>query len=123
MDESEESVKTPKKIIEMCCVCGFIHRHDLMEPPVRSYMPHYHWIPDHGEYVTPNNVCYSAIICATCVNIYKQVDWKEFTKHQSMSSEHKSNHLLNAPLPDQYLIKYNSVYYYMIEHLFNYKFN
>lgn len=54
------------KLIEVCCVCGFVHRDDR-EPAVRQAKLHYHWKPANGEPIITigaSNYRIHATICA-----------------------------------------------------------
>lgn len=100
------------KSIKMCCMCGFIHsHHDHNYLPSR---PYYYWTPSMGIYISPNNIQYQAIVCATCVNVYKQIDWDNFVYHSNNSLDEFP---MIAPLPESYMYKLNDIYKFMIKHL------
>ena len=104
-----------RMLIEMCCMCGFVHRDDRIVvdgKPYRAYKPHYHWTPATGE-VEKNGYTLHATVCAECLwSVYTgAMNWKEFFEQKNKTPEkYRVNGSLNAPLPERYVEWASSVY-------------
>jgi hypothetical protein len=84
-------------LLEMCCVCGFVHKDDRKS--YRAYKPHYHWIPAEGE-LSYEDLTLHATICVACCGL----DWKEFFEQKKLTpAKYYVKGSWNAPLPARFL--------------------
>jgi hypothetical protein len=94
-------------LIEICCRCGFVHRDDRTK--YRSLKPHYHWTPESA--LVKDGTKLHATICASCVGMGTEIDWKEFFEARALTPQrYRVEGSLNAPLPDKYLALASELY-------------
>lgn len=61
------------KLIEICVLCGFVHRDDRTK--TRQRKPHFHWTPKAGEETVRGSVIH-ATVCVACLS--HPVDWTKY---------------------------------------------
>lgn len=99
-------------LIEICCMCGFVHRDDRIlvdTKPYRAYKPHYHWMPKTGE-LEKDGYTLHATICAACCSM-GPIHWKQFFEQKDKTpAKYWVKGSLNAPLPERFVEWASSIY-------------
>lgn len=69
-------------LLEMCVICGFVHRDDRTQ--TRQRKPHYHWMPETGE-ILIQGISVSATVCVACLQV--PITWSEYAKAREHTSD------------------------------------
>jgi hypothetical protein len=96
-------------LVEICCVCGFVHRDDRIQHRARK--AHYHWTPRIGETVC-NGIMLHATVCAECCDEHTRVvDWRVFYEARAATPpQYIVMFALNAALPEMYRARCDELY-------------
>lgn len=82
-------------LIEVCVICGFVHRDDRTQ--TRQRKPHYHWAPPGGETVV-NGFTLHATVCVACITT--PLDWDAYLRaRKATPKEYYLAESYNATLP------------------------
>lgn len=82
-------------LLEICVLCGFVHRDDRTQ--TRQRKPHYHWAPEAGEEIVQGNTIH-ATVCISCVE--SPIQWLGYaTARKDTNEKYYIPDSYNASLP------------------------
>lgn len=104
----------PSKLIEICCMCGFVHRDDRhRELHNKQKKLHYHWMPMYKgklQELVVQNYTLHATICVACAN-NNVVDWKTYAEQRiNTPAKYYVKLSYNASLPTKYSNTFDALY-------------